>query len=303
MAYSTSYAKHVEFPELDNIGNAQSGIVDFTYVPSPAARWTLSLNGSYTSAENPNELDVASDEEGRLVTTVTALRASGTYSFTASTSVVGRASYTRAEVEGRPTSESYGAGSSLRHKFTENDTGSVNYNFTLFQSDTSDTRTSHSLTAGYDRQFYEELSGGVRAGVRVTDGRVTPDFGANLDGAIRPIQGLSLSASYEDTVRLVVGEADPVEVRSFAVTATYAPPWIQYLTLMVRPAVSYVSKLGGGDERVVFNFGAAVTYSYPITQWLSAQASYNFSYRQNGDAVVRNVVSFSLSASYPIRVY
>ncbi len=303
LGYSTTYAKFVEHPELDNLGNTQHGAFDVNYIPSPAAPWTLSLNASYVSTENRNELDPAVEEEGRRVTTVASVQGSGTYKFTAATSVVGRASYSRAEVEGFATSETYGSGLSLRHQFTQNDTGSLNYSFNLFQSDTTDTRISNVLTVGYDRQIYEDLKAGVRVGIRVTDGRVTPEIGADLDGAIRPIQGLSLSAGYSDTVRVVLGERDPVEVRTLALTATYAPPWIQYLTLTLSPGVSYVTKLGGGDERVVFHTVATATYSYPITSWLSAQISYNFSYRQNGDAVVRNLVSVGLSASYPVRIY
>jgi hypothetical protein len=303
LIYSTTYAKFLEHPELDNLGNSQRGAFDLNYIPSPAAPWTLSLNASYVSTENTNEVDPAADNEGRLVTTVASVQGSATYKFTETTSAVGRVTYSQAEVEGRATSETYGTGLSLRHQYTQRDTGSVNYSFDLFKSDTADTRTSHVLTVGYDRQINEDLKAGGRVGIRVTDGRVTPEIGANLDGAIRPIQGLSLSAGYSDTVRVVVGEADPVETRTLALTATYAPPWIQYLTLTLSPAVSYLTKLGGGDERVVFSTIATATYSYPITSWLSAQISYNFSYRQNGGAVVQNVVSVGLSASYPVRIY
>lgn len=302
LAYSTTYAKFVEHPELDNFGNSQSGTFAFNYIPGQAP-WTLSLNASYISTENRGELDPAAVEEGRLVTTVASVGGSATYKFTPSTSIVGRVSHARVEVEGLATSETSGAGLSLKHQFTQNDTGSLNYSFDLFQSDTREDRTSHVLGVGYDRQLHEDLTAGLSVGVRVTDGKVTPDVGANLNGSIRPIQGLSLSASYADTVRVVVGEADPVQTRTLALTATYAPPWIRYLTLRVGQALSYVTRLDGGDERLVFRTIASVAYSYPITSWLNAQLSYDFSHRQNGAAVVQNSVSFGLSASYPIRMY
>ena len=61
--------------------------------------------------------------------------------------------------------------------------------------------------------------------------------------------------------------------------------------------------LGVTAAVTVFNLVASATYTYPITEWLSATASYNFSYRLAGDAVIRNVVSIGLTATYPIRLY
>jgi len=302
LSYSTTYAKFVEHPELDNVGNRQRGTLEFNFVPGPETPWTLSLNASHASTEDTNEVDPAAATEGRLVTTVTSAGASATYKLTPAMSTVGKVSYARQEVEGVTATDTYSAGLSLNYTVTQNDTVSLNYSFSLFQSAVRE-RVSHALTAGWDRQIYEDLKAGLHLGARVTDGTVTPDVGGNLDGAIRPIQGLSVSASYADTVRVVAGKDEPEQVRALAVTATYAPPLVQYLTLTGGPAVSYVTKLGGGDERTVFRLTATVSYAYPLTKWLTAQLSYNYSYRVNGDELVQNVVTVGLSASYPVRVY
>jgi hypothetical protein len=301
-SYSTTYQKFVEHPELDNFDTNQAGTLSLSYVPAPLP-WTLSLSASYARVDDLNEVDVAATDQGRRIATVFSAQGALTYKLTPATSVIGGLSYSRSEVENLATTDTLGANLSLRHQFTQSDTGSLNYTFNAFERAGADTRLSHSLTVGYERQLMEDLSAVVKLGVRITDGRVTPDVSATLDGAIRPIQGLSLSAGYSDTVRFVVGERDPEEVRTLALTATYAPPWIQYLTMTAGPSVSYVSKLDGSDDRVIYGARAAVTYSYPITRWLNAQVSYTFSFRENGAAVIRNLVSFGLSASYPIRLY
>jgi hypothetical protein len=308
-SYLPTLEKFVEHPELDNFGNTQSGLVLFNYV-SPSEGWTLSLTGAFTRSTNPNDVDPAIDVEGRIVTTSITAAASGSYRLTQDLSILGRAGYSRTELDspGSAPTDTYTVGVSLRKEFTAIDTGTLNYDFTLFQPEdvggrAGDTRTSHTGTVGYQRKLTEDLSGSIRVGIRVTDGRVTPDVSVALDGDIRPLPGLSLTGAYSDTVRFVVGAQDPEQVRTLSLSATYAPPWLQYFVMSLRPSVSYVTNLDGSDGRTTFLLPFTATYTYPITSWLNAQLNYAFTYRLNGSPVLHNVVTIGLSTTYPIRVY
>jgi hypothetical protein len=314
------YAKETDF---NNVGDRQRAELRVRYLPNP--RLTLSLDGGFARSNDPADINrqgalerrrgatpssvpVTEIQRGREETTSLTLSPRVSYQFTPLWT--GDASYTFALTEGEGTdvgtSHTFALGAS--RVLSARDTGSVGYTFTIFDTDGTDTdgtdtTTAHSITVGWTRRVSELLNVGARLGPSFTDdGDVDVDAGFTVNYRLGTLTDLSVI--YARSQALVTGRAGSSTVD--AVTTAIRTRPLEFLTVSAGPTYTRISGNGGNGDVSIYGLDAGA--SYQITRWLSAGATYRFSYQEgsggnsNGD-IFHNTITIGLTVTQAIRVY
>jgi len=225
---------------------------------------------------------------------------------------------------GSSTNDTYLANADLTRKLDERNTLEGGYDYRRFDIDEPSTEESaatppdenaprdrkidsHAVTAGGQHDFSPETRLHVRGGARFTDGDVDPQVSTELSHRLRRGQ---VELRYEETVTTAVGVADVLKTRGVVGLLDYdlAKFWNARLLL------SYYrnTESSGADADV---YRVAVTLSYRMFEWLTARASYSFSYQDGSLGSVtgasasrdehtrHNLVIIGVEASKPYRVY
>ena len=336
-SYSTGAELYGDNSDLDGFNRHAAGLT-FGYLPNQ--RLTLSLGAAYTyskstsgqafflpaappsaaAAPAPGATAPAATgagatpppattpvipgvNTGRRPTSQYAVAPSVSYQFDPLTSGSAAYAFSRSDVEGSPADNSHGLTLSANRQLTPLDSGSLGYTFRYFDTEGSqpnEITSSHALVLGYSRQLTQLASASVSAGPRINDnGDVNAEVSASVSYAL---QLVAMSLAYSRTQDIVTGRQGAQTVDS----VTGLVSWIitRELSASLSPRVSFISAdAGAGGDTTVYAVGASL--GYQINQWLSAQATYGFSYQDEtgSNDITRHVVTLGLVAAYPFRVY
>jgi hypothetical protein len=272
----------------------------------PIRPLTLGLDVAYTETRSPSTIPLTLTPALIAPATVlqfglrraTFLTASPSlaYSFSPVTAGTAAYAYTHDTIEGGLSSTTHTATFGLTHDFTPLDKGILGFRSTVYDTEGSPTTEDYAPTIGYTRRLTDRTSITLQGGPRFTsDGSVGPEVSARLDHQFK--LGKAYLA-YARSQGFVLGEAGVVETETFSGGVDFEP--VKSLLVSVSPSIT---RLSGGTtaDTTVYALGASA--SYPILRWLLARASYQFYYQQEHHAgdIPRNIVTFSLEASYPYR--
>lgn len=296
--YSFDAERYARNPDLNKNFARQDASLEFRYLPEQ--RLTLGLNGSFVKTRTPQELNVTTGlAASRVRAQSISVNPSVAYRFGALTTGRGDYSFVRDEISGGTPTDTHTVNLGLDRRLSRRDTGSLGYSFSRYVFGGQSTVDSQAFTLGWSRDLTPLTRFTLRAGPRVTRGKVRAEVSASVRHTLSRGE---VSFSYARSQATVLGVSEPVKTDSFTAAGTY-----QLLRLLtVSAAPSYIrTSLGGAVAKVYeLNFGAI----YRFTEWLSLNGSYRFDFQQGSIAgldehIIHNVALVSLSVSYPYRVY
>lgn len=179
-----------------------------------------------------------------------------------------------------------------------------NNSFGIPSTDISDFQ-SHALVLSWGHEFSADTRLDVRAGPRMTQGKLD-DRPEAFVGIRKRIQNGELALSYSSAVTTFVGTVGAVQTDTVTASLTYEP--IKHLSLTVAPMLSWI-------ENVAFDSAIYTGYvetAYQFNKYMTAKASAYFSY-QEGDflpigggmatdiTIARNIYWLRLEFTYPSR--
>ncbi len=272
--------------------------LDLSYQPDP--RLMLGLTGAFTKTERPGELEVETGIESERRRT-TQYRFSPSVSYRFDPRTLGNASYryTSNEKSGGVSGTIQKIDLSLSRAMTAVDTGTLGYGFALFESDGSESTSSHNVTLGWARQLTGLTLVSLRAGPRFSDGEVDAEASASLRHSLR--QGHVL-VEYVHTQTTVIGRAGTQTTDRLS--ASLAFDATRELSLDLSPAVRQISAEDAKGSREIHVYGMSAGAKYRITRWLDLRADYRFSFRHEGNVeILHNTITIGLDFLYIGRVY
>jgi len=298
-------------PELNDATSGWHGGLNLQYLPTRPL--TLGLNVGYTETRSlptltqsltnltlANPLNPANTvQQGRQKSTVFSASPTLAYQFTPLTSGNSSYSYTHSTFEGGATNTVHGAQLSVSHQVTRLDTGTLSYLLGVFESSGAPTEISNAFTLGWTRQFTPQTTVSLQAGPRFSDGSVDPEIHASLAHQFKLFDQLArASLAYSYTQGFVVGQAGPVNTQSLSGSLGFEP--LRSLLVTVGSGVTRFSDGTGVDTTT---YGVSAGASYQVLRWLTARATYSFSYQEQSTGnIPRNVVSVALEMAYPMRL-
>src|SRR5262249_15751411 len=175
-----------------------------------------------------------------------------------------------------------------------------------FDFSVGETTTSHAFTLGWTHQLAQRTSLALRAGPRFSQGSIDAEVSASLS---QQLQHGQLSLTYTHSNGTITGQAGAVNVDSVTAWVAYQP-W-RFLRVNATSQFSR-STQANFDTKV---YQASLNGTYQVNQWVSVQASYQFSLQQgstvslaspvgsgNGD-IYHNIFFVTLAFTRPYRVY
>lgn len=285
--------------QLDDAAARKYAALEFKYLPYRLL--TLSLDAAYIDTTTPTGLTGAAGVQlARSHATELVAVPIAAYQLTARDLLKLRYSFSRDTLEGGPTFYVHRIEPSVAHQFTAIDTGLLSYRASVFQTEGLRTVSSHAPTIGWSRQLTPVTSITLQAGPRfIDDGSVEPEAHGRLEHAFK-VARVALDYLRTDGIRL--GSSGPIEVETISASVEMEP--LKLLTVKVGP--SYTRSFGGVLERAptIRVYGIGMSAAYPINKWLTARAAYSFAYQQqDGPDIHHNLVTLSLEAAYPIRIF
>lgn len=296
------YARH---PELNEATSGWHAGLTSRYLPIRPL--TLGLDVAYAETRTPSTLPITLTptliapatvlQFGLRRATFVTASPSLAYSFSPVTSGTAAYTYTHDTIQGGVSTTAHTATFGLTHDFTPLDKGILGYRSTVYENEGSATTVDYAPTVGYTRRLTDRTSITLQGGPRFTsDGSVGPEVSARLD------QQFKLGKAYLAYARsqgFVLGEAGVVKTETFSGGVDFEP--VRSLFVGVSPSIT---RLSGGTTADTTVYALAASASYPVLRWLLARASYQFYFQQEHGAgdIPRNIVTFSLEASYPYRI-
>jgi hypothetical protein len=218
------------------------------------------------------------------------------YQLDAQTSLDGTYSYTRTHVSGGSTDEVNETRLAVSRQLTPRDRGTLEYRFSLFESDQTSSTTAHAVLVGWTRQLTEALSARLAVGPRFqSTGGTDVDAAASLQYILRETVW---SLAYSRTEGLVIGRTGGANIDAVVGTVRYQP-----LSPLVLRLIGSVTHTSGGQQAAETVYAASASASYQLTTWLAARIAYQFSHdAQQATSIDDHVANVSLDFSYPIRL-
>jgi hypothetical protein len=260
-----------------------------TAAPAPGAQTT-------GGAGVPGAPVVTGINVGRQSASAISLTPSLGYQLDAQTSLDGTYSYTRTHVSGGSTDEVNETRLAVSRQLTPRDRGTLEYRFSLFESDQTSSTTAHAVLVGWTRQLTEALSARLAVGPRFqSTGGTDVDADASLQYILRETVW---SLAYSRTEGLVIGRTGGANIDAVVGTVRYQP-----LSPLVLRLIGSVTHTSGGQQPAETVYAASVSASYQLTTWLAARIAYQFSHdAQQATSIDDHVANVSLDFSYPIRL-
>jgi hypothetical protein len=270
--------------------------------PSEAVtpREAVTPTGQGPTPAPPTPALVNALEFGRRRTTVLSVSPSAAYQFTPITSGTFGYTYSHATQEGGVPNTAHSVPLSLSHQFTALDTGRLGYRLDVFESPGTPTTITHAPTIGWTRQLTPTLTFSFDGGPRFfSDGGVTPEISASLGYLFKVAEVLGrASLAYVLSEGFVIGSAGPVKTEAISGLLSFEP--LRSMRVSGGPSITRYSGSTTPDTTV---YAVDASASYQILKWLTAWASYRFSFEdQTGVHIPHNVVSVGLDISYPYRI-
>jgi hypothetical protein len=333
--YSFGAEFYADNSDLNGINRHSAGL-DVRYLPNP--RLVLALGVTYNRSEStpgqviflpadptppptaavpapgpevvgpptpPPTPVITGVETGRQTTEQYVVAPSVSYQIDPVTSASAGYAYSRSKVEDGSTDNEHSFRLGVDRRLSALDRGSLSYIFRYFDSEgDEDDESSHTILVGYGRQLGPVTNFDIAAGPRISDqGEVNAEAHASITHQFR--QDLSGSLAYSRTQDIVTGRGGAQTVDSVVGSLG----WIitRDLGAGLSGRFSYISddegdEGDGGDTRV---YSVVASLGYRITAWLSATLSYVFTFEDETgpDDITRHIVTLSLTAAYPFRVY
>ena len=296
------FAEHTEHTAAQA---RQRASLDWTYLPSRLL--TLSLTGSYLRTQTPRDINVTTGVDlGRALAQTYTAQPSIVYRLDPLTTGTTSYAFSQIEVSGGVTSRTHSINLGLDRQVTPGDSVNLGYIFRRFDFDVGETTTSHAFTLGWTHKLAQLTSLTLRAGPRFSQGSIEAEISASLS---QQLQHGQLSLTYTRSNGAVTGVPGAVNVDSVTATLAYQP-W-RFLKVSATPQFS--RSTGNNFDTKVYQ--ASLNGTYQVNQWVSVQASYQFSLQQgstvslaspvgsgNGD-IYHNIFFVTLAITRPYRVY
>ena len=281
----------------------------------PIRSLTLSANVSYLETKSlptltqgltalalQNPLNPANAiQSGRQKTTLLSASPSVAYQITPGTAATSAFAYTYSTFEGGATNTVYTTQLGLSHQVTTLDTATLNYVVSVFESPGVSTQVSNTPTIGWTRQFSPRTTVMLSGGPSFHEGSVSPSVNIQLTHQFKLFDWVARAAlGYSYSQGFVIGQSGLQNTQLGSGSIGVEPMRSLQVTLGAT-ASKYESSSGTSPSTTTY--GVAITATYQIVRWLSARASYSFSYQvERGGNIPHNVVSIGLDATYPVRV-
>ena len=134
----------------------------------------------------------------------------------------------------------------LDRRLSPRDTASFGATSTRFDFSDGESVAAHALRLGWERRFSDRARLSLRAGPRLSEGRIDPEVAVALD---RGGKRLDLSLACSRTLATVVGRPGPVQSDSLAPAIAYRP-WHAF-QITFRPGWIRSRDAGGGPDATV----------------------------------------------------
>ena len=165
--------------------------------------------------------------------------------------------------------------------------------------------TSHAFVMTWGHDFAADTRLDVRAGPRITNGKLD-DRPEAFVGLRRRIPGGEVTLAYTSALTTVIGTVGGTSTDNVLVTATYSP--IKHLTLTLSPSAAWIR----ADTFTATVYTAYVEAAYQFNKYVTAKGSAFFSYQESdfnpvgGGAaqtfiIPRNVYWLRVEFTYPSR--
>jgi len=300
-----------DHPDLTNAQVRQRASAELKYLPIRPL--TLAVNGNYAETQTPSELNVLTElQVGRSRASSLSLAPSVAYQFDPLTTGTGGYTFSRGELSGGVSTDTHAMNLGLDRRLTPRDTGSLGYTFNHYlfggslPSEGTNSLTSHVLTFGWTREITPVTNVTLRVGPRFTEGTVHPEVSASI---AHKLKAGELSVTYAKSQSTSIGLGRVVDTDRVTASMTYQP--VRFLQLSATPG--FYRNTSGETESKVYSLTLGATYQ--LTEWLSLVGSYQFSLQQGSfsstsgtpgspdQEISHNIVSLTLVATYPYRVY
>jgi hypothetical protein len=285
-----------DHPELSGVANRLRSTLDVRYVPERPT--TLAFAGTFLRTETPGDLQPQLGlEQGRQTTTGYTLAPSVSHRFGRSYTL--DALYTYGTVtSGDFESTSHLGSLTLSSQVTRVDTGTARYSINFLESGAAEPTTSHTLALGWTRRFSALTSASITAGPRYVEGGLEPDVNVSLSHRFKLT---TLTVSYIRTESAVIGQDGRVETNTGTASLAFAPGFVPLRSLGATAGVAFTKTSAViGEDTDVYRATAGLTYRF--NRWITASLAYQFSIQKTDTQILHNIVSFGLTATYPLRV-
>jgi hypothetical protein len=300
LALRARYARDVEdfrrHPELSTWSARQEGVLEADW--SPGAGFALAGTASYAQTHTPGEFNVIEGLEltGLELRRSLARRLSTTQSLSrrlgARTRLVAEHALTRDDLAGGPSSAARLAAVRFERQVGPVDAVVVSYGRRWFSAEGQGT-TSDALAVAWARAVTPRVHLEMKAGPRLSGGRLAPELGAAVRGRFR--RG-DAALSYVQTEAAIIGQSSPARAEGLSLTVNHS--WRRSLTATVRP--SLFRARGDGLEATVYGMGVDLVWrrgrhlSLAASQRLSLQRG-TVGGRARGD-IAHHTVLLTLTA-------
>jgi hypothetical protein len=282
--------------ELDDVAVRKRATLDVKYLPFHLL--TLGLDVSYFTTQTPSELVPTTGLQlGRAKATEFNATPWVGYQLTALDYAFASYSYIHDTFEGGTSNTIHRVKLGYTRQVTARDAVSVNYRLHVFENEGSPTTITNTPTLAWTRQLTPNtvltLEGGPRF---VDDGSVEPEAHGHIEHFFKYAK---IGVDFVRSEAVVVGRPGKVELQNVTGLLEFEPLKL----LKVRFEPGYYKTFGGVDPTARV-YGFLLSAFYPIQSWLTGRLNYRFAYQdQAGTTLPHNIVTLSLDASYPIRLF
>jgi hypothetical protein len=310
-SFSATGELYADQSDLDNFGENRNGALTLGYRPDE--RLTLRLAGRYARTNDPSEFvatesaPVAAALGAPVVPTVELQRressqftlgASGDYRLDPRWTARAGYEFAYVDEEAGTDSRSHTGRVGARYDLSRSDQVFSDASASAFEG--GDPDTSASLLLGWARRWTQDFRTSLALGPRVSDG----DWGAAADASLTylPEREWSVTLAYFLGTGLAVGEEGAQNVSTLRASVGFQP--MRDLRFSAGSSWTRTWDIGNDpDEEVTTTYGATLSASYRITDWLIATLAYQLSYERPaaGDTITHNQVTLGLTLAYPFR--
>jgi hypothetical protein len=293
--YTFDAERYRHHPELNGNTVRRNAALNLDYLFTP--RLTFSLDTNYTSTETPSELDpLLSLGLGRVHATYITVAPSLGYAFSELT--YGRIGYAH-DVETLATApQTYSDTGTLglEHRFTQLDSGDLNFADTRYNFGPNDVVSSQVVTAGWTHYMTTTSSFSLAAGPRRTEGVNSLDYSAGLNYIL---DSGTFNIVYARSQAALIGEFVPADTRSL--TAKFDYNYSQALELYIAPSLS--SDTVASARATLYRMD--MSFNYRLSRVVSLVGSYEYSLQRGqltgvDSKILNNVVYVGLLFSSPV---
>lgn len=279
--YTLDGQRFMEHPEFST-ADGHRAAVGLRY--SPTARSQFATDAAFTRTHMPGELNV---DTGLTLRRALAERflvhPSASHQLDPVTRAILDYSFTQDQLAGGARLHAQTAAMQIERHRSERDLMTLGYAIQRF--DFKGTiggaigTTSQAVTLAWERAITQQTRLTLRAGPRLTDGHVAPEFAASV---LTRRRSSDLSLGYARTQTTLIGLVGIAEAQSLTAAVTYSP--VRQVELRVTPGVSRVVQ-NGFQSRA---YHAGVELSGRITKTLSVVTGYDFNLQQGNIYAARS---------------